>query len=269
MSTTLPNMGLVKWNSTSDPFSHTQLAANIQALDDHDHTPGKGVQIPAGGLAANSITSTNLAPNSVLTTTIADLNVTGAKIAAGTVTNDKIATADLQKLGLSSSVVRRGKSIIPAEQTRTNATLGKLTTADEVANVVLPTEGLIFVAYQALWKCTDPIAASAAIFLNSTQLKETSSTAAYPLEDATTQGSNTNVYGPLTTCSVGLQNSIGASAPASDAVTGQILGIGSLSGGPCTIFADAGTYTVSVQFAAVTGTVSVKERKLWVWTMGF
>lgn len=35
------------------------------------------------------------------------------------------------------------------------------------------------------------------------------------------------------------------------------------------LFAAAGTYDVSVQFKSSSGTVTAKERKLWVWTMGF
>ena len=35
------------------------------------------------------------------------------------------------------------------------------------------------------------------------------------------------------------------------------------------VFAAAGTYDISVQFKASSGSVTVKNRKLWVWTMGF
>lgn len=56
----LPNMGLVKWDSLSDYFSHEQLAANFEALDNHNHTSGKGVQIPYGGLAEQSVGKENL-----------------------------------------------------------------------------------------------------------------------------------------------------------------------------------------------------------------
>lgn len=56
----LPNMGLFKWDSINDFFSHEQLAANFQALDEHDHTTGKGEQIPYGGLAEQSVGLENL-----------------------------------------------------------------------------------------------------------------------------------------------------------------------------------------------------------------
>lgn len=56
----LPNMGLVKWDSINDYFSHVQLAANMEALDSHNHTAGKGVQIPYGGLAEQSVSFSNL-----------------------------------------------------------------------------------------------------------------------------------------------------------------------------------------------------------------
>jgi hypothetical protein len=69
---TLPNLGLIKWDNINDYFSHTQLAANFQLLDDHDHTSTKGKQIPAGGLGAASVD----------TAAIQDAAVTNAKIAA-------------------------------------------------------------------------------------------------------------------------------------------------------------------------------------------
>ena len=62
----------------------------------------------------------------------------------------------------------------------------------------------------------------------------------------------------------------GGVAYASDVTTGQIVNVGgSASGGVVTVFAAAGTYDVSVQFLAVAGSVTVKERKLWVWVQGF
>lgn len=56
----LPNMGLVKWDSINDAFSHEQLAANFTALDNHNHTAGKGVKIPYGGLEDQSVSVANL-----------------------------------------------------------------------------------------------------------------------------------------------------------------------------------------------------------------
>lgn len=56
----LPNMGLVKWDSINDYFSHEQLAANFQSLDEHNHTAGKGKPIAYGGLAEQSVGPENL-----------------------------------------------------------------------------------------------------------------------------------------------------------------------------------------------------------------
>jgi hypothetical protein len=68
-----------------------------------------------------------------------------------------------------------------------------------------------------------------------------------------------------------------------DATTGQVVGAGNgsvsyqnevrattsnlMMGGPCYIFAAAGTYVVSIQFKSTSGTVTVKGRKLWAWSM--
>lgn len=60
-----PKMGLVVWDSINDYFSHVQLKSNFEAIDVHNHTEGKGVQIPAGGLAEQSVEFKNLASNVV------------------------------------------------------------------------------------------------------------------------------------------------------------------------------------------------------------
>lgn len=66
MSTIYPNMGLKSWNSASDIFSYTELDANWDAINAHDHTgPGKGLQIPAGGLANNAVTAAAIAAGEI------------------------------------------------------------------------------------------------------------------------------------------------------------------------------------------------------------
>jgi len=162
-------------------------------------------------------------------------------------------------LGLTSgTTVRRGKSIIPTSEARTNTAYGLLTTPDRVQAVVLPTDGLILVGYQALWKETVVAAASAALFLGSNQVAGA--------EVGNTTGGTINVDKVLATHGGGLSSSpVIASA---QVTTGQLLGDpANAVGGFCTIFAAAGTYDVSVQFKASSGTVTVNSRKLWVTTM--
>lgn len=100
MAITTSNMGLTAWSSLTDFFNHTQLSANFVAIDEHDHTTGKGVAIPASGIAAlaiatskiadGAVTNPKLATNAVATANITDLNVTTGKLAAGAVTYDKV-----------------------------------------------------------------------------------------------------------------------------------------------------------------------------------
>lgn len=78
-----PNMGLVKWDKLSDPYDHAQLAGNFDAVDAHDHTTNKGVQIPTGGIKDLAITTPKLADGSVTTIKLADGSVTSTKIASG------------------------------------------------------------------------------------------------------------------------------------------------------------------------------------------
>lgn len=155
----------------------------------------------------------------------------------------------------------RGFCAIATAETRTSSSYGTLTTPDQVS-VHLPANGLLYVTYQATWQSSTNTAA-AAIFLNSMQV-----VVAGPGTN-TAQGAvltETITDDPLHTASHGLTTSTtsgnGSSAPAT---TGQIVGdrTGN-TGGPCVIFAAAGTYTVSIQFLATSGSVTVKNRKLWV-----
>lgn len=61
MALTSPHMGLRIWNLITDLFDHDQLADNLAKLDIHDHTLGRGVQIPTDGLADGAVTSAKLA----------------------------------------------------------------------------------------------------------------------------------------------------------------------------------------------------------------
>lgn len=85
MPATYANMGLKSWNAGADLFSFSELDANWHAIADHDHTTGKGVKIPAGGLANNS--------------------VTGAAIASGSITTDKIGAGEVNTANINSGAV--------------------------------------------------------------------------------------------------------------------------------------------------------------------
>lgn len=181
---------------------------------------------------------------------------------------DNLPVSMLQQLGLndSSGQKGRGKSIIAQTETRTNAAYGTMPTPDQVAGIVLPVDGLIFIAAEMTWQQSAASAAWAAIFLNSVQLRLASNLAS-PAVAETTIGGNINNDTPLTTYTGGVISNTAPVAYTGDVTTGQV--VGGSSGGICTVFAAAGTYTVSVQFRSTSGNVIAKNRKLWVWTLGF
>lgn len=199
------------------------------------------------------------------------------------------------------SVVRRGKVNIATAESRTNTAYGLLTTPDRVQNVVLPTDGLICVGYQATWQESVNGAALASIFVGANQLKAASSALSAPVTSRTEAsiGSGTTakdvVLGShqMGLASLMLDANDAAAAYTGDVTTGQVIGGGleigynfpttvkdgsnvnqtlttySIVGGPCFIFAAAGTYDISVQFKSTSGSVTVKNRRLWVWTINF
>jgi hypothetical protein len=182
--------------------------------------------------------------------------------------------------GLGPSVA--AKSIIVPSEFRTNTAYGLMTTPDEVAGVVLPTNGLIIIRYQAVWAESVSGAARAAIFIGSNQLEVQQSVSGGHgpgLSAAATNGATANIALPLSSCALGLAGVFSTGGFSADAATGQAVGAaaqpqvdidgtvltGAIGGfGNCEIFATAGTYTVSVQFKASSGNVTVGNRKLWV-----
>src|SRR4051794_15034488 len=84
------NMGLRAWDQGGDPYSHDDLGNNFQALDVHDHTPGRGVQLPSAALQDLAVTLAKLADGSVSTGKLQDLAVTLGKLAANSVDATKI-----------------------------------------------------------------------------------------------------------------------------------------------------------------------------------
>lgn len=233
-----------------------------------DHTCG-------GGFTNENVNDLNSNLNAI--TAVINGAIDSSNIANAGVSANNLSTALAQFLGITNVAnTGRGKAIIATSEARTNTAYGTLTTPDQVTGIVLPTDGLIAIAYQALWQESVNGAASAAIFVGANQLKIQEFSA--PAVQAANVVADAALWAPLSSMPSGLGGAggtIGAPGWSSDVTTGQLVGSttatpGNLpSGGPCFIFAAAGTYTISVQFKSTSGSVTVKERKLWCWTMGF
>lgn len=78
MAITSPNLGLTVWNLTTDPYNHDELAENFGKIDEHDHSGGKGTQIPTGGIKDGAVTIEKLAGS----LPIPDGSVTDEKLAS-------------------------------------------------------------------------------------------------------------------------------------------------------------------------------------------
>lgn len=168
----------------------------------------------------------------------------------------------------------KGVSIIATSQTVSSATYATLGTPDQVAGIVMPTNGLIQVWFQAAWQQSVVGAARAAIFVGTNQLQVVAQPSPV-LAETSLAGAATNTNVPLaSTQSFGLTSgNADNGAYTGDVTTGQILGTGAAGtaagSGPCYIFAAAGSYTVSVQFKASSGSVTASNRKLWVQALSF
>lgn len=195
--------------------------------------------------------------------------------AAAAIALSKLADGNLGRyLGLTEgSTIRRGKSIITTSENRTNAAYGLMTTPDRVQNVVVPTDGLLFVNFEAAWSGQN---AEAAIFIGANQLTIAQGDSTNPLAQSAGIGAST-VAERLVSGIGGLATTIaGNFGQDNEVTTGQAIAVsdpnfpaGLAKGGPTVIRVAAGTYDVSVQFRRPAGAVNVHHRRLHVWTMDF
>jgi hypothetical protein len=183
-----------------------------------------------------------------------------------------------------------GRSVISASQSRTNTAYGKLGTPDQVSGLLLPTDGFIFVLFEALWQQSVSGAARAALFIGSNQLQIRDGSSSHSGITAARLGTTTGADRQLATDpGIGLASGQ-STAMAPGATTPVVAGGGydssgvlfevgagptSLTdasvthGGILAVWVDAGTYDVSVQFKASTGSVTASNRRLFAWTREF
>lgn len=245
MAVTAPNMGLKVWNLLTDPYDHSQLASNWAKVDQHDHTSGKGVQIPTGG--------------------IADGAISGVKVGNAQITPEKLTASVVSSVGINTLSNTYRKSSANTE-TYSNSTTS-YTVVDE-ASVTVQANGRLMVSYFALHKATTANA-SLACFVDGVEVKRVA-TAGAPvaftspaLEPNTIWGyvyTNggwnetsffSRVQGVTTDTSL---NTTGMTAPPSEAIFGL----------------SAGTHKVEVKAkAGSSGKIEIKNRYLWVRAEGY
>lgn len=149
--------------------------------------------------------------------------------------------------------------VVATEESTASATFTTLTTADEIPGVVLPANGQIRVGWSGLVKTSGIGTGRIALFLGSGAVSNYLGTTEYTLGLGGTQ------FGLIVTTPV---------VPPEGGGSGGVFMRGVETNGPLAttgvsipainIFAAAGTYSVAVKFRATAGTITAKERKLWV-----
>lgn len=145
--------------------------------------------------------------------------------------------------------------VVTAEEARASAEFGFLTTEDKISGVELAEDGLMLIFLRTHVKSSVSGAGHAAVFLNGTQLKTRTGASN---DEGLTSGTG---FGLIFTSAEGL--TVAMPTENADVATGQILGPDALA-----VYAAAGTYTVGVKYKASSGSVTAKERRLMVATLG-
>jgi hypothetical protein len=187
----------------------------------------------------------------------------------GNLDTTNLAPAVSQSAGVNASgQTVKGATIIATSQNTGSASYTTLTTPDQVTGIVLPSPGLLTVAYQATWQESVSGAGRAAIFIGANQLR-TAQANSSAVQEATI-GGTAGLAVPLFTTGFGMSSPGTNAGYSGDVTTGQIIGSTTgAGGGPVTVFAAAGTYTISVQFKASSGSVTVSNRRLYVLSLSF
>ncbi len=201
----------------------------------------------------------------VTTAKIVDANVTTAKIADGNVTLSKLASS-------AQPFKWYTPKVIATEQSTSSASYTTLSTPDEIKDIVVPTNGFLFIGYLATVKCSVFAAGRASLFINSEQ-PVLGLQSPPPVQESFTFPSNSGgvdkYTGYLYTTSSGLVSSTGGTevipSSAPKIFSG---GQDNISIGMTRLLVPAGTYTVNVRFKTSSGTATVKDRTLWVATFG-
>lgn len=201
-----------------------------------------------------------------------EIDTLNALVAILGVVNGGIDLANLSATLTAQLVFGTGKSIIAIEETRTTDGYGLMPTPDQVQGVQLPTDGLLLVAFQAMFK-SPSAGGKCGVFLDANQVKVAQEGVATPVVvEAQTSGADS--YRAVAAHSGGLVAAAGVTAYGGHVTTGQVVGVGTTEtrGGFMAVFAAAGTYDVSVRWdgsASLTTRPSAKDRKLWVMALGF
>lgn len=145
MASNTTNMTLAIWDQPTDHFDYINLYQNFTKIDAHDHTTGKGAQIPEGGIANGAVTQGKLASGAVGASQIQSNAISSSKIADNAVETAKIANSavDASKLGdsavieakIGTGAVTNGK--LASDSVTTAKILDSNVTAAKIADGVI------------------------------------------------------------------------------------------------------------------------------------
>jgi hypothetical protein len=137
MATSTANMGLTV-PSSGDSDYPTSISDSLTAVDEHDHSSGKGIQIPSSGIVDAAITENKIADSAVATAKIANQAVTTGKIANQAVGTSQLANSSVVEAIIANSAVTTAKiadsNVTTAKIADTNVTPAKLASTNVVSS---------------------------------------------------------------------------------------------------------------------------------------
>lgn len=170
------------------------------------------------------------------------------------------------RLDINSAATKRGKSVIPTEESTASGAPTTLTTPDRVSNITVPADGIVEVSFQAEWRSTVTGAGRAALFIGGNQLSTSGNATVPPAQQAVAPAGAGTTYVRLFSYIGGI-SSDSHTGGVTDTTTGMVLG-GAFGGfGPIRVERlAAGTYNFEIRYSVTSGSVFAKNRTLKVKT---
>jgi hypothetical protein len=150
MAFTSAKMSLRIWNLLTDLYDHAQLADNWAKVDYHDHSPGKGVQVPTDGIADAAVTPAKLAalvdPSGAYISAKPIIKM-GTPIGGGAAASTLVLRTDEVNMTLPATALFSALYLDPADWTTPGRTVKYMLRGTVTTNAVAPTCSYNFALY--------------------------------------------------------------------------------------------------------------------------
>lgn len=156
--------------AATDLFKKEDIQTLAQAVDQHDHSTGKGLALPSGSitlakLAANSVDSSKIVDGTIDTVDLKDGSVTSVKIADGTIVAADIADATITSAKLASNAATLATGVAGVSSSPQTTSASQVDLTDMSLAPTLAGSSIVVVTFTGTFGC-DSTSGVVVVYLN-------------------------------------------------------------------------------------------------------